>query len=159
MGQTMTMVVSAGGGWSQSPQGLKDMTAEDVDDAWKDRLASGGLYFLREAGTLELQAMEPEEIDGVRYDVVYVRDSGDQNIMVYLDPERHLIARVTHNGTNPMTGAPARETEVLSDYRPVASVQFPHRTETFLDGEPFLTGTVSAITVNDDLGEAIFQKP
>lgn len=159
-GQKMVRVLDGpASGWMKSPQGVAAMSADDARDAWADELTSGGVHFLRRASELEIQALEPETIDGTTYDVIYVRSLEDKDLKIYVDSATHLVGRTAYRGSHPMTQAPADIVSTYGDYREAGGFLFAYETSMSVDGQPFLSFTASDVRVNGDVDMSIFEKP
>ena len=111
----------------------------------------------RDPSAIEIQALsEPQTIDGASYQVAYVRNEMVTDWLIFFDAEGR-IARMEYMGDGP--AGPAKQTEIYSDWRPVGGVQLPHSRTVLMDGEPFLTETISSYELNPSFTDEVFSKP
>jgi hypothetical protein len=54
---------------------------------------------------------------------------------------------------------PARNVDLVSDWRPVGGVRFPHGRTVTLDGTPFLEATVTSVSFNTAMPDPTFARP
>jgi zinc protease len=106
---------------------------------------------------VQIQAADqPKTIEGVAYNVAYVKSDLVRDWTLYFAPDGWL-SRMEFQGEGP-TG-PGTETEIYSDWKQVGKVQFPHAQKTLLNGEPFVDSKVSMALLGAPLDEALFKKP
>lgn len=105
---------------------------------------------------IAIQALEPQTIDGVRYDVALVKSDVVKDWTVYFAPDGWL-SRMEYQGDGPQ--GPARVTEMFSDWQAQGPVHYPSATKVMLDGKPLLEGKVTTLQLNAALDEAQFKKP
>lgn len=106
---------------------------------------------------LELQALDPQSVDGVRYDVALVKSESTKDWLLFFGPDGSL-ARMEYMGEGPQ-GGPAKETEIFGDWRVEGAVQYPHLAQGLMDGQPFLEGKVTSIRLNAAIDPQVFKKP
>ncbi|MEO5616224.1 MAG: pitrilysin family protein [Candidatus Eisenbacteria bacterium] len=106
---------------------------------------------------LQVQAMpESKTVDGVKYDVALVKSEVVKDWMLYFGPDGRL-GRMEFQSQGPQ--GPATETQVLGDWKPVGSIQFPHAITVLLNGEKYVEGKMAAAELNPALDAAMFAKP
>jgi zinc protease len=149
--------VDGASGWSQSPQGVQDLSTEEVDAVHEDMLREPD-YFLTHRAEMKWQALAPREFDGLRCDVVYARETVVQDWVLYFDAATHRLAGMEYRGQGPM-GAPAQTRVSYGDYRTIAGVAYPHAQRVQLDGKDFMSVQASKIEVNGAVDAALFKKP
>ncbi|MBL8549984.1 MAG: hypothetical protein JNJ73_08350 [Hyphomonadaceae bacterium] len=123
------------------------------------------LFGLNEYGARghQLSLGSPETIDGALYQRLDVEYKDGYRAALFLDPQTHLVMRVRE--TKPLhvdEDATAKRVETrLSDYREVAGVFFPFRSEEVdLDtGETLSTTEIASLGVNTDEALAICSSP
>lgn len=155
-GQTQVQVVVPEGAWSVSPAGLTDMEGEDLADAHagveRDMLifaypTRGDDYVLQgdpaTGGLIRVEARGPS---GKPFDLFLHADSG-------------LPAKLTYDGTHPMSGAPAKFEESFEDFRAVDGVLRAHRIVTRINGDVFAEATVTGIVSNPEIPADTFVRP
>jgi hypothetical protein len=106
---------------------------------------------------LQVQALpEPRTIDGATYSAAFVTSDLTRDWILYFDAQGRL-ARVEYAGDGPQ--GPGTVTEVLSDWRPVGAIQYPHATKMLLDGKPMMEAVVVEAKLNPELAATLFKKP
>jgi zinc protease len=144
-------------GWNKSPQGVQDLSPEEIAQVKEDLLRELE-YFLVRRAEMKWQALEPREFDGVRCDVVYARETPVADWVLYFDAGAHRLQGMEYRGQGPM-GAPAQARVSYGDYRAVAGVSYPHAIRMQLDGQDFMNVQASQIEVNGPVDEGLFRKP
>jgi zinc protease len=105
---------------------------------------------------VEIQAMPAQTIDGVAYQVGFVKSELVKDWTLYFDPDGFL-ARMEYQGEGPQ--GPARVTEIYSEWKPQGGLHYPHQSRTLVDGQPLMEGKLTSFTPNATLDEAEFKKP
>ncbi len=154
---TMTWAVDGAAGWSDSPRGKQDLTAEKAAEA-RQSLDTDLLRVLRDRAQFACQALEPETVDGVAYDRVYVTGAGDDYLLYFLDPSSGLVAIEETKAQSPVTGSPVTQRTVYVDYAPFGAVKVAKRYTILHDGEKFATASLEAFELNPKLATDTFQK-
>lgn len=113
---------------------------------------------LRDAaeGKAEVQALPPVDFNGKKMDALLWKQ-GEQNVTLLLDPQSHLITKLSYRSNSPM-GASNVE-QVWSGHRAVSGLQLPAQVTVFQNGQKFLDQTYSAQTINGGLKPENFSKP
>lgn len=142
-------------GWAAGMGQLRDdpKAAEGMAKDWER-----SLWRLFSDPAIELVAVpEKETIDGVAYDVAVVSGAKSQDLVLLFDPQGRLAGMASMDD-NPQMG-PARMVQLLSDWKPVGAVQYPHAVKMLRGGELFMDGKVSAILLNPTIAADTFAKP
>jgi len=158
-GQTSKQVVVGDEGWVVGPMGTNPMSPEDVVEARENSISDGHLAFLQAASELEVQALDPQEIDGTPHHVLHVRDLEDAALLLFVDATNGLVTRTRRQGQHPMSGAPVETTMKMSDFREVDGIPFPYGMEMLLDGETFLTVTPPSVALDEPVDVSLGTKP
>ena len=142
-------------GWAAGMGQVRDdpKAAESTAKDWER-----SLWRLFSDPAIELVAVpEKETIDGVAYDVAVVSGAKSQDLVLLFDPQGRLGGMASMDD-NPQMG-PARMVQILSDWKPVGAIQYPHAMKLLRGGEPFMDGKVSAIRLNPTIAAGTFAKP
>jgi zinc protease len=108
-------------------------------------------------GDLQVQALaEPQSIDGVSYSVAAVRSELVRDWKLFFAPDGRL-ARMEYSGEGP--AGPGKESEAMSDWRAVGSIQYPYAIKVSMDDKPFMDVTVADAKVNPAFAADLFKKP
>jgi hypothetical protein len=159
-----TEAYDGSGAWQQSPGAPPGASGAEGTAALR-RGAIGNLYSLHEFPGLgiELDLLEPAEIDGLAYRPVRVTFEDGQVTHYYLDPTTFLVARkrdehALHPDVDPTQ---ARLETRLSDYREVDGITLAFLSTSWnLDtGERVQSVELRAVEVNPELDPAIFDMP
>lgn len=114
-----------------------------IDQAYLDNLR----YLRSDAGGATVVYAGRRTAGGNAYDVLAVTPSGGTEILLWIDPETHLIARET-TSVGALTSATS-----LSNYRRVDGITYPFASSTqFSSGNAF-SQQVSMLEVNTDVAE------
>ncbi len=158
MGQVSKQIVVGDEGWMVSPMGSQDLPAEDAASQWTDELADGSVYLFQHAEEVDVQALDPADVDGATCDVLHVVSTGEDLVRFYIHPETRRIVHIVQQGKDPMTQAPAELSVDVVDWTVVDGVVFPTETNMFVNGEPFFSMTTSEIDVNAGVDDALFAR-
>ncbi|MEZ5065227.1 MAG: pitrilysin family protein [bacterium] len=142
--------------WSSARGQVADLDADEARDfreGWER-----DVFLLAYPALEDLYVLQGlDSADGV--ESVEVRGPTGKPFRVDLDPKTALPIRMSWDGSNPMTGEPAKVVEEYSDYRAVAGVKRPYRTVTRIDGEPFADSIITEIQLNGDVSDSEFARP
>jgi zinc protease len=145
-------------GWLQFPGGVSEVAADAVSEFRRSILLTGGigLASAAQAGSLEVQYLGEEEVDGKKaLAALWKGPSGP--VRLYVDSSTHLLlaARFLSAGQR---GA-AETLQVWDDYRPVEAVQFPFHSVTYQNGERHSEIFVQEVHFNQPMDSSLFAKP
>jgi zinc protease len=120
-------------------------------------MTAGGIGVIREAleGRADVQALEPEEIDGKKVEVVRW-NAGDQSVRFFIDPASHRIVRAAYRSVTPQ-GASDVEAN-WSDYKDAGGLTVPGKVVMFRDGQKFSEATLKEVKFNVGLDPKAFSK-
>jgi len=110
-----------------------------------------------EPGSYEVQAMEPRTVDGVAYNVAFVKSETTKDWLLYFAPGGAL-ARMEYVGEG-MGGGPARLVETYGEWMPVGNIKYPHAETTLMDDKPVLEAKLTNLNLNPELADELFKKP
>ncbi len=105
---------------------------------------------------LDVQALDPQTVDGVKYNVAFVNSDVVKDWTMWFAPDGSL-ARVEFQANGPQ--GPAKQTVVYSDWKPEAGLVYPHTTQVLIDGQPFATSQLVSLQMNPTLTAEAFKKP
>jgi len=148
-------VIDGDTGWMKDPRGIQDMPEDQMSDA-KAELFRNRLWLLGHYEDLDMQALDPVEVDGVQYDRVYVRNDMVKQFVLFFDPDGALV-RMDYKGKGPQ--GPVEASTRYVEFMEVDGIMFPVKIELYHDGELFLTGTTTSVEVNPEVDMTIFDKP
>ena len=144
------------GGWTKTPQGVMDRSAEEIDEARLERLRTA-LLFLPGRDDYTWQSLGQQDFEGVLCDVVHVPNAGVQEWLCYFDASTHRLHAMTFRSRG--QAGPVTVTELPRNYKTVDGVAIPFALEVRHDGEPFLTLESENVEINVPVDEALFRKP
>lgn len=151
----MVQAYDGANGWQSAMGQTKDAPemAAEVSGDWEKSL----FRLFASPGDLEVQALaEPRTVDGVSYRVAVVRSESVRDWQLFFDPEGRL-ARMEFVDKGP--NGEALFTQVMSDWKPVGGIRYPHAMMTLVAGEPFMEAAISAAQASPALGDERFRKP
>ena len=154
----VVQVFNAGTGWVRDPSGVHDapeqMRAEFAASVRRDTIP---MLIAAAEGKLAVRLL-PEEGRGARtFKVLEVSGEGLPPVKLFVDAQT-LIARQAFTIAAPQ-GPPLQAEEVFSDYRRVESIQVPFKAELLHNGRPILSRTLTSVTLNGPLDDALFRRP
>ncbi len=152
----IVQVLDGQGGWTKTPQGVVDLSGEELAEAQQDQLREPE-HFLVHWREMAWQALDPQEIDGVRCDVVHGRDAEIKNWILYFDAKSHLLRGMDFSGRGPQ--GPAQVSVRYADHRDTGGVRLPFSTNVKLDGQDFMTLNAEQIEMNVPVEEGLFARP
>lgn len=153
----IVQAVSPEGGWVKSPQGMQTLPGDAADDM-RDQVMQDPHYVLANFDQLEVQALDPEEVDGSSAQVVLVRTGDEGWVKLYFDGEGKLLQSTT-KGKHPMTQAPGLMVARYADMKKVGGILVPHSIVVTHDGEQLFDMTVTKVELNPTVDSSIFAKP
>ena len=103
------------------------------------------------AGTVRYRGQE--QVEGKTADVIEMFDVGDTPLRLFLDPATHDVLKRVYVGDAP-DGTMAQVEELLSDYKAVGGVRWPHKIRTTRNGKPGPSSILQNVAVNQGLTAA-----
>ncbi|MBM3318076.1 MAG: insulinase family protein [Candidatus Eisenbacteria bacterium] len=143
-------------GWRRTPQGIDDLSPEEIAAAKEDGLRELE-HFLAHRREMVFQALGAMDFEGAACQAVLVRETPVRDWILYFDAADR-VAGMEYQGRGP-AGGPAATRAVFSDYRSVAGAFLPHGTRVILDGQEFMAGETERIEVNGEVDEGLFARP
>ena len=114
-------------------------------------------HLFGDPSSIQVQAAdEPQTVDGVTYNVAYVKSDKVHDWTLYFAPDGSL-ARMEYMGEGP--AGPAKQTEVYADWKPIGKLKYPHGRKVLLDGKPFMESNATAVSMDVPLDATTFSKP
>lgn len=151
----MTSVLAGDKGWSQSPRGSKDMTADELKEA-RTELQTDMIGIMRNPGAFTFQALDPAEVDGKACLPVYVTGVGEDYRIIFIDTATGRPVLVQQPGTSPMTGAPVTQKVYLDEYATFDGITMPNHVRLCFDDEEFAKGRTESFKANAKVDPALF---
>lgn len=111
---------------------------------------------LSRPGEVQVQALAPKTIDGVAYNVAFVKSDLVKDWTLYFAPDGSL-ARMVFQAEGPK--GPAVQTETYADWQPQGPIRYPSTMQVMVDGQPMMSGKVTTLKINPTLGPEVFKKP
>ncbi len=156
---TVTLAVTEGDAWVNTPRGVQDMAPDQLADQ-KREWSREFFGFLRDAEKLQAQALRgTTDVNGTAADVVFIHSESIKGWKLYLDPKTHLILRMDYKDRSPIDGTPAVAEEYFSDWRPVSGLMWPYSRKILLNGEPFGEMKTTAVQINTGVTKTTFARP
>ena len=152
------VVVDGEKGWMKGPQGIQDLPESQLKDQ-KEGIKRDTIWILKniEKEKLRIQALEPEEIEGKKVNIVLIVDKEGNSIKFAFDPENGLILRKSYQGKTMM--GPAKIDEFYSDYREVSGIKIPFHIVINANGKKFAEEEIKEVKINSEIPESLFEKP
>jgi predicted Zn-dependent peptidase len=151
----MTSVLAGDKGWSQSPRGAKDMTADELKEA-RTELQTDMIGIMRNPGAFTFQALAPADVEGKACLPVYVTGVGEDYRIIFLDAATGRPVMVQQPGMSPMTGAPVTQKVYLDEYAAFDGITMPNHVRLCYDDEEFAKGRTESFKANAKIDPALF---
>ena len=158
-GAQIVQVFNAGTGWVRDPGGVHEaperMRAEFAASVRRDTIP---MLIAAAEGKLAVRSLPEEGRDGRTFRVLEISGEGLLSpVRIYVDAD-HVIARQTFAIPAP-EGPALQAEEAFSDYRRVEGIQVPFKAELLHNGRPILSRTLTSVTINGPLDDALFRRP
>ncbi len=98
-----------------------------------------------------------EEVAGRTVDVIELFDVGDTPLRLFLDRETHDVLKRMYVGNAP-DGSMSQVEEILSDYKTVNGIRWPHEIHTTRNGQAGPSSTIMNVLANQGLSKADITK-
>lgn len=157
-GAELVQVYNAGTAWVRDPGGVHDAPPPLRDEfAAAVRRDTIPLLLAAAEGKLAVRALPDEGQDGRVLRVLEISGEGQSPVKLYIDPQ-NLIARQAFSIAAP-DGRSIEAVEVYSDYRRVEGIQVPFMAELLHNSRAILSRTLTRVTINSPLDDALFTRP
>ncbi len=135
---------------------MRQMGQERAMDAKqiKDNLFGSMYDLINSKGKYNFQYLKEQEIEGKKYDVIYIFDAEKNWKKIFVNKETGLIDIEEKLSKMPGTTGVARE--INSDFKVVNGIPFAQKSETFVGDKTIMSVTVKEVTVNPKVDPAIF---
>ena len=155
---TLVTVVTPDDAYRDGPQGLQPLPESQREDSLKS-MRRNPVFLLKARGEEDLvvAAMGQEEFAGTTVEMLHVEYMGD-TMALAIDPESGQCMGMRFTGKD-FTGAPGEMVQVFSDFRDVDGLQIPFKTVSTFNGDPFLSNTLSEVSVNGPITDETFARP
>lgn len=157
-GAQVVQVYNAGTAWVRDPAGVHDVPPEMRDEFGASvRRDTIPVLIAAADGKLALRLLPDEGADGRALKVLEISGPQLPAVRLYIDSQ-NLIARQSFSATGP-DGKTIQADEVFSDYRSVTGVQVPFRADVRRGGQVILSRTLTNVSLNTPVDDALFAKP
>jgi zinc protease len=156
MGQ-MTVVIAGPEAFMITPQGEQAMPASMREQA-ENQLAHVPMLLLRQRTQPGFEAVAAGEgKSGDTATALLAITFKGRTSTLGIDPQSGRVLTVSFRGSGP-DGVPADTVQTFSDFRPAGGLTLPFAQSTSLNGEAYATSTVSAVTVNAAVDDALWKR-
>jgi zinc protease len=156
MGQ-MTVVIAGAEAFMITPQGEQAMPASMREQA-ENQLAHVPMLLLRQRTQPGFEAVAAGEgKSGDTATALLAITFKGRTSTLGIDPQSGRVLTVSFRGSGP-DGVPADTVQTFSDFRPAGGLTLPFAQSTSLNGEAYATSTVSAVTVNAAVDDALWKR-
>ena len=156
MGQ-MAIVIAGTEAFMISPQGEQAMPASMRQQA-EDQLAHVPILLLRQRGQPGFEAVAAGEgKSGDTATALLAITFKGRTTTLGIDPQTGRVLSASFRGAGP-DGVPADVVNTFADFRPTGGLTLPFAQSTSLNGEGNATATLSAVTVNAAVDDALWKR-
>ena len=154
-----TQVYNAGRAWVKDPKGVHDappaMVADFASSVRRDIIT---LLIDAAEGRLTVRKQTDQATaDGRPVQVLEVSGPQLDRVRLYVD-QQMLIVGQAYSIPGP-AGRTLLSEEVFSDYRFVSGIRVPYEAQLLQNGQPVLKRTITKVTINEPVPDALFNKP
>jgi len=150
-------------GWLQFPAppgtpGVSEVAPDAVREFRRSILLTGavGIVNAAQAGTLEVQYLGEEEVEGKQTRAALWRGPSGP-VRLYVDVGSHFLVAARFFSGSPH--GPSETLQTWDDYRDVGGVQFPFHTVTYQNGVRHSEIFVQQVRINQPMDASLFAKP
>jgi len=145
-------------GWMQMPQGIKDLSAAEIEEVMES-IAHSPLVFLKHSRVEGAQAVYAGRADvmGRSYESIYIPLGEGKGFRVYADPDTGMLAGLAYAGN--YNNEPGQFIQLFSNPVELAGLTLPRDSETYFNGKKVASGAIQALELNPTPNPALFQKP
>jgi hypothetical protein len=143
--------------WELGPMGYRELSGDERELIRQMALPfyTAGLGLAPDA---EIARAEDQELNGVSHHVLRLGAPGGAELTVFLHPETHLPARITHTADLPNLG-PSELIQEPSDYAEHAGVVLPSRVRVAIPGVFTSETTFDETSINEPVDAERFEPP
>ena len=141
--------------WTGSTEPV-DLVGPDLRSVLELSDLEGGLWNYKEKGH-QLELLGTEELEGNKVHVLKLTTKDGDIQKYYIDTESNLASKMTYKLV-----INDQETEIasyMSNYQDVEGILVPFTTEQTFNGQSGMTINVEAVKYNEDIDDALFEKP
>jgi zinc protease len=151
MGMKMERIVNGNKGIMRQMGQERPVPEKNIEE----RKFNDIFYLLNTKEDFEFQYLKEEEIDGKKYDVVYISDAKKNWAKVFINRET-LFPEIQEKFSE-MAGQTGITRTIYSDFKDVKGLPFPFRTITYMNDKKIASTTVKGVTVNPKVDPSIFE--
>jgi hypothetical protein len=157
-GAQVVQVYNAGTAWMRDPGGVRDVPPEMRDEFGASvRRDTIPMLIAAAEGKFAVRVLPDETAEGRVLSVLEISGPQVPTMRMYID-NQNLIARQSFLAAGP-NGKPIQADEIFSDYRSVTGVQVPFRADVRRNGQVILSRTLTNVSLNTPVDDALFAKP
>jgi zinc protease len=158
-GTQTTQVFNAGKAWVKSPAGVQDAPpAMAADFAMSVRRDIITLLIDAAEGRLTVRKLADHNTsDGRPVQVLEVSGPQLDRVRLFVDQQMMIVGQA-YSAPGPQARQILSE-EVFSDYRFVNGIRVPYEAQLLQNGQPVLKRTITKVTINEPVPDALFNKP
>jgi hypothetical protein len=155
---TITRAFDGEKGWMKMPQGIKDLSPDEVQEVLES-IAHSPLVFLKNSRIEGAEAVYAGRVDvlGKSYESVYIPLGEGKGFRVYAHPETGMLAGMAYFGKR--GSEPGQFIQLFGNPVELGGLAYPKDSETYFNGDKIATGSVQALELNPARDDALFQKP
>jgi len=161
MGQTLVQAYDGKTAWTINPfqgSGKPEAMSAEVGKAFAENSQIVPVIMNLDASGLKANLLGKETLNGVTYDKIEVtHPEGDKDYYLF-DSGTSLLSVVRKTPTTGQAAGKTAET-FFSDYKDEQGMLVPHTQETKIDGQSFVTVTITSYKINTDVDSKIFDFP
>jgi zinc protease len=153
----VAIVLSGADGWMQSPQGEQAMPSS-MRGQIEEQIASTPLLLLRHRAEPGFDAVASGEgkSGDVTTSLVTITFKG-RSTTLGIDPATGRVLSAAFRGAGP-DGTPGDILQTFSDFRPTSGLTLPFGQISLRNGEPSATITLTSVTVNEPVDDALWKR-
>lgn len=144
----ITMLVNGDQGWRGSALGKQPLPAEAVALQKSEDARVNALFGDVEADTVRFRS--EAQVNGRPADVIELANVGGTPLRLFIDRETKDVVKRVYVGDAP-NGMMAQVEEILSDYKEIDGVRWPHAKKVIRNGQEASTSKLQEVRINQGL--------
>ncbi len=158
---TVTTVFDKDKGWVQAAGQTKELEGKALDETKElvYLMGLGRLTPLKDAKKYEVSLVGDDKVEGKPVVGIRVASKGHKDVNLYFSKDTGLLAKITRQALDLMTGQEIQEERIIQEYQPVDGIPAAKKAVINRDGKKFMEVEVQEVKHLESLDDSTFAKP
>jgi len=152
----MVRIFNGKEGWNIMGGVPKAMTSTEVETARKD-IKREFRWIIRNLDKVTLYLAAKDKSDKSETLQLILKEGDEHIITFFVDPKTYHVVKKTYMGKNPMSGAPAKQVLVHSEFKKVKGILIPFKTDVHQGGKPLMEIELHSVKINSKIDLKLFE--